>query len=272
MRKMLPLAIAVAAIMATLPSHAAPVAFSRPRPDWNFHPGRILSYGARESGNWAGYNLGFISDGRKLYNQISGTWTVPTPSLHAAENEYSVDWIGIGGGCIDKNCLTVDGTLIQTGTGQYIDSSGNRTYFGWWEIIPGPILEIANFAVSPGDRMFAELRQLFAGSDVWKVRLTNSTTGQTFTTSIVYPSSHLTAEWIEERPSIGGLPAPFPSLTNPRFDGAKVNNAPVKLAAVSEVVMDDGITRYATPSGPDPTHNGFNVCTYTTSCAAPTSG
>jgi len=269
-RKMLPLVIALAGVLSLVPGHAAPVAYSRPRPDWNFHPGRVLSYGARESGNWAGYNLGYISDGRKLYNQIAGTWTVPTPSLHASENEYSVDWIGIGGGCIDKNCLTVDGTLIQTGTGQYIDSSGNRTYFGWWEIIPGPILEIANFAVHPGDRMFAQLRQFVAGSDVWKIQLINQTTGQQFSTQVAYSSSHLTAEWIEERPSIDGLPAPLPTLTNPRFNDAKVNNARAVLNAVDAVVMTDGSSRLATPSNPDPDKNGFNVCTYSTSCAAPT--
>jgi len=266
------LAVSIAAIsLATLPGHAGPVAYSVARPDWKFHPGRILTTGAtRESSNWAGYNLGFIPDGRKLYNQVSGTWTVPTPSLHAAENEYSVNWVGIGGGCIDKNCLTVDPTLIQAGSGQYIDSSGHRSYFAWWEIIPGPILEVANFAVRAGDRMFADIRLAVVDSDIWKIKIVNFTTGQTYQTTVPYASGHLTAEWIEERPSIGGIPAPLPSLTNPRFNDAMVNRVPVHLLSRQAMVMSDGTTRLATPSNPDPDANGFNVCTYSTGCAAPT--
>jgi hypothetical protein len=258
------LALSIAAVsFAVIPGEA------RPLQQLKAQPGRLISFGARQSGNWAGYNLGYISDGRKLYNQISGSWTVPTPSLHAAENEYSVNWVGIGGGCIDKNCLLVDGSLIQAGTGQYINSSGARSYFAWWEIIPGPILQITNFPVRGGDRVFADIRQVIAGTNLWKIKIVNFTTGQTYQTKIEYSSTHLTAEWVEERPSVGGLPAPLPSLSQPRFNGAIVNNAPVHLSAASAVDMVNGSTRLATSSNPDPDANGFNVCTYTTSCGAP---
>jgi hypothetical protein len=164
----------------------------------------------------------------------------------------------------------VDGTLIQAGTGQYIDSAGTRTYFAWWEVIPGPIIQVANFVVNPGDRFFVDIRQVVAFSDVWKIKILDQTTGQQFTQSIAYSSSHLTAEWVEERPSIAGLPAPLPSLTNPRFNRATVNGVGVHLNASSALDMVNGSERLATPSGPDPDNNGFNVCTYTTSCAAPT--
>ena len=265
------LAVSIFAIsLATLPGHAGPVAYSVARPDLPFHPGHVLTTGAvRESTNWAGYNLGFLPDGHKLYNQVSGTWTVPTPSLHAAENEYSVNWVGIGGGCVDKNCLTIDPTLIQAGSGQYISSGGQRSYFAWWEIIPGPILEIANFPVRAGDRILADIRLKVVDSDVWVITVANLTTHQTYKTTVPYVSGHLTAEWIEERPSIGGFPAPLPSLTNPRFNDAMVNRFPVALNAGQAMNMVD-TSRLATPSNVDPDHNGFNVCTYTTSCAAPT--
>jgi hypothetical protein len=233
-------------------------------------PGKLLSFGARKSGNWSGYNLGFLSDGRKQFTQVSGNWTVQTPSKHTAGvNEYSVTWVGIGGGCIDQNCFVVDGTLIQAGTGSYISSTGVRSYFAWWEIIPGPILQIANFPVSAGNQMFVVIKQTILGSEVWTILLRNLSTAQTYKTTVAYASSRLTAEWIEERPSVGGLPAPLPSLTNPRFNNARVNRAPANLKTSNEVVMVDGSTRLATPSAPDPDHNGFNVCTYTTVCGAP---
>ena len=264
-------AISVAAIsLATFPGHAAgPVAYSIARPDLPFHPGRVITTAsARQSTNWAGYNLGFLPDGHKLFTQVSGTWTVPTPSLHAAENEYSVNWVGIGGGCVDASCLSTDPTLIQAGSAQYIDSSGTRTYFAWWEIIPGPILQIANFAVRPGDRMYADLHLVVSLSNVWAITVKNLTTGQTYTTTVPYSSAYLTAEWIEERPSVGGLPAPLPSLTNPRFNDARVNGAAAHLSPAQSMDMAD-TSRLATPSNPDPDANGFNVCTYTTSCGAP---
>jgi Peptidase A4 family len=233
--------------------------------------GVVIPFAANQSTNWSGYNQGSLALGGVLFHEVAADWTVPTPSQHkAGEAEYSSDWVGIGGGCVDQNCLTEDPTLIQAGTAQYIDSSGNKTYFAWWEIIPGPILQIANFNVNPGDSVGADIRLKVADSDVWRIQVYDFTQHETFTTTVPYSSGHLTAEWIEERPSIGGLPAPLPRLTNPRFNNAVVNKAPAVLNPASLIAMDDGITRYATPSNPDPDRNGFNVCTYASSCAAPT--
>ena len=48
-----------------------------------------------------------------------------------------------------------------------------------------------------------------------------------------YSSSHLTAEWIEERPTListgGTRLAPLPKLTQPRFDLATTNGAAAAL-------------------------------------------
>jgi peptidase A4-like protein len=270
-RKIFLFASAIVLALSTLPGHAEPTYTVRPL---NL-PGRtatIASFGARYSNNWSGYNLGYLSSGRQLFNQISGTWTVPTPSKHTAGvNEYSVNWIGIGGGLVDQRGLITDNTLIQAGTGQYIDASGVRRYFGWYEIIPGPILEIGNFVVNPGNRIFSEIKQPVAGSNIWIIVLKNLSTGQKFKTTLPYASTRLTAEWIEERPLVTGQFAPFPSLSQPRFNDARVNKKAASLKVSDEILMVDlnGTTRLATPSAPDPDRNGFNVCTYTTSCAAP---
>ena len=72
---------------------------------------------ANQSENWFGYNQGTLEQGRKLFHSITARWTVPTASQHTkGQAEYSSDWIGIGGGCVDANCLIGDTTLIQTGT------------------------------------------------------------------------------------------------------------------------------------------------------------
>src|SRR5437764_6215036 len=81
---------------------------------------------AAQSNNWFGYNQGTLEQGGKMFNAITGDWTVPTATQHTAgQDEASSDWIGIGGGCIDAGCTGGDNRLHDTGTGQ--DLAANRT-------------------------------------------------------------------------------------------------------------------------------------------------
>src|ERR671938_492369 len=66
--------------------------------------------------------------------------------------ESSSTWIGIGGGCMDANCLVSDSTLIQTGTEQDVDARGRGSYSAWWEVIPAPGIDI-RMTFAPADRM-----------------------------------------------------------------------------------------------------------------------
>src|ERR1700745_4100893 len=101
-----------------------------------------LGANANQSNNWFGYNQGSLEQGNKLFNSISGDWTVPTATQHASGDEASSDWIGIGGGCIDAGCTAGDNTLIQTGTEQDV-SGGTASYSAWWELVPAPSVAIS---------------------------------------------------------------------------------------------------------------------------------
>ena len=91
------------------------------------------------SNNWFGYQQGLLEQGTKVFHSISGDWTVPTATQHAAgQAENSSDWIGIGGGCVDASCTATDNTLIQDGTEQDVSATGQASYSAWWEIIPVP--------------------------------------------------------------------------------------------------------------------------------------
>src|ERR1700753_1290887 len=52
--------------------------------------GQLLQLGhgwklnANQSSNWFGYNQGTLEQGSKLFNSITGDWTVPTASQHTA--------------------------------------------------------------------------------------------------------------------------------------------------------------------------------------------
>jgi hypothetical protein len=141
---------------------------------------------------------------------------VPTVTQHTArQDENSSDWIGIGGGCVDSGCTVGDETLIQTGTEQDV-SGGQASYSAWWELVPAPSISIS-MTVRPGDRMHASIAELVPDSDVWTITLQDVTESETFTQTVPYPSTHLTAKWIEETPLILGRTQVSPRCrTSPR--------------------------------------------------------
>jgi hypothetical protein len=230
-----------------------------------------LRANANSSNNWFGYNQGTLEQGGKLFNSITGDWTVPTATQHTAgQDEASSDWIGIGGGCIDAGCTVGDNTLIQTGTEQDV-SGGKASYSAWWELVPVPSLTISSITVHPGDHMHAEISEVVPDADLWKITLQNVTTGQSFSTTVPYPSTHATAEWIEETPlTIGtsgtGLAA-LPNLSNTPFTNATVNGANANLKSSEEIQLIDSNGKViGTPSAPNSTANGFTECAWATSC------
>jgi hypothetical protein len=226
-----------------------------------------------QSQNWFGYNQGTLEQGGKLFNSITGNWTVPRATQHTrGQDEYSSDWIGIGGGCLDAGCAVGDNTLIQTGTEQDI-SGGHPSYSAWWEIIPAPSLTITNFKVAAGDRMHAAITEVVPNSELWKITLQDLTRHETYTTTVPYSSSHATAEWIEETPLIIGTNAGFaalPNLSTPAFDLATTNGHPAKLKRAEQIALANANGKtYSVPSAPDPDADGFNACAWATSCGAP---
>jgi hypothetical protein len=232
---------------------------------------------ANQSNNWSGYNQGSLEQGGtppKLFSSIGGNWTVPTATQHTSgQAEYSSDWIGIGGGCVDSGCSATDSTLIQTGTEQDVASNGAASYSAWWEIIPGPSLTITNVTVHPGDKMAASIAQVVPG--VWTISIKDTTDGQSYTTTVPYSSTESTAEWIQETPLILGTNAGFaalPNLTSPDFDLATTNGAPANLKPSEEMdLIDSNGTVIGAPSAPDPDADGFNACTWASTCPAPSS-
>ena len=239
-----------------------------------FHP-PIAAINASQSSNWSGYNQGSLEKNGTLFHSVSGTWTVPTATAHTkGQAEYSSSWVGIGGGCVDAGCTTTDSTLIQAGTEQDVAADGTTSYSAWWEIIPSPSVTISSITVHPGDQMDVSIGETVSGSNVWTMVVKDVTTGQTFSQTVPYPSTHLTAEWIQEAPTIigsgGANVGTMPNLSGANFDLATANGAPAGLSPSEEIqLVDSSGTVESTPSAPDPDADGFNDCTYATTCAAP---
>jgi hypothetical protein len=230
-----------------------------------------------QSTNWFGYNAGALERSGTLFNSVTSDWTVPTATQHTrGQAESSATWIGIGGGCLDAGCALGDPTLIQTGTEQDVDSSGHATYSAWWELVPAPATTIANFGVSPGDHIHASIADSPPNSGLWTITLKDVTRNESFSTTVPYPSTHSTAEWIEETPltigSGGTGEASLPTLSPARFDNATVNGAPARLAPGEQLQLVDASGKViGTPSAPDAQANGFAACAWVSRCAMPVS-
>jgi hypothetical protein len=237
------------------------------------HPFKVNT---NQSNNWSGYNQGSLELGGELFHSISGYWTVPKATQHVkGQSEDSADWVGIGGGCVDSGCTVTDSTLIQTGTEQDVSSSGKASYSAWYELIPAPSITITSITPHPGDRMAASISTVAGNADVWTIMIKDVTTGQSYTTTVPYSSTQLTAEWIEETPLVigtGGGIAALPNLTKPAFDHATVNGASANLNASQEIqLVNSSGSVIADPSAPDSDTDGFNVCAWASTCSPPSS-
>jgi hypothetical protein len=232
----------------------------------------IAVLAASTSSNWSGYNQGILETGKSGgFHQVSAQWVVPKATQHKrGRAEYSATWVGIGGGCLDTACSTTDSTLIQAGSSQDVAANGKATYEVWYELIPGPSISITSLAVKAGDTVFVDIREAVDNSNVWTI--TVRVNGKQFSTTLSYPSTHATVEWIVETPLIIGTDgtgvAAMPNLTKETFSSAGVNGANPRLTTAEQIVLEDGNgQRLATPSRPSG-GNRFSVCTYTKTCAA----
>jgi peptidase A4-like protein len=228
-----------------------------------------------QSSNWSGYNIGAdypqVTTGT-TFTAVSGVWKVPKATQHTSgEAESSATWTGIGGGCIDDACTATDNTLIQAGTEQDVSATGQASYSAWWEIIPEPQTTVS-LPVSAGNKIKVTIGQT-STPGMWLIVIKNLSTGQQFSITTPYSSSMDTVEWIEETPlEIGtngtGL-AHMPNLSRVHFSKATYNGANPKFQAIDELQLNNNGMIEATPSAPNAALNGFNDCTWSTSCPAP---
>ncbi|MCL5409818.1 MAG: G1 family endopeptidase [Patescibacteria group bacterium] len=165
-----------------------------------------ISINTSTSRNWSGY----AATGNQFTN-VSGTWTVPNPTV---DNHTTVDatWVGIGG------IRTRD--LIQVGT-QNVVSSNNQIYStAFYETLPN-VSQPIPVAVKPGDLVSASLTQ--AGDGQWQIHFHNNSTGQDYLKTIDYNSSLASAEWIEEAPSSGYTTLPLDNFGSVQFSNCSTN-------------------------------------------------
>ena len=218
----------------------------------------------QDSLNWSGYAV--LPSGGHHVTGVAGNWTVPSAGI--VPPGFSATWVGIGG--------YNTGDLIQAGTTQ--DSLDG--YYAWYEMLPDtetPIDGCSNDAactVTPGDAVSVDIHSL--GGDQWSISLTNA--GKwTWSKTVSYASTFSSAEWIVEAPTLLVAQTTISQLGTVHLDQNTFtldNDTahPSTIAGGGPVSIDlsvAGLVTEATPSGLDAQGDGFNVCTYTSSCPTP---
>jgi hypothetical protein len=151
------------------------------------------------SGNWSGA-ADFSARG-KPYKWVAGQWTVPNPHASGAGSYYASEWVGIDGwGSSD---------VLQAGTETQITQVlwfTITSVYTWWEWFPAGEVAITNLPVSPGDVMYCLICVNSATSAT--VYFSNQATGVSTNFTITAPSGTTlagnVAEWVVERPTVGG--------------------------------------------------------------------
>jgi hypothetical protein len=143
----------------------------------------------RVSANWSGYA---VSAPGVTFRDVAGTWTQPRASCVRGYPTASGFWVGLGGYAESAR------PIEQVGTAADCDAAGRARYRAWWQLAPGPRVEIP-LRIAPGDRVTGAV--LVSGRRV-TVTLKNVTRKTRFskTFSVSGAPDVGSAEWIAETP------------------------------------------------------------------------
>lgn len=224
--------------------------------------------------NWSGWAQ---SAPAGTFKSANDNWQVPVVNTALSGDQFSSDWVGIGG--------LHDSTLVQAGT-EADNFNGTALYRAWTEILP----EAENplpMEIHPGDKIKTTIAEIKPG--VWKMTVDDKTTKRKESRTQSYAgSTHASVETIHERPCImapcnstADL-AELTQTTNVTFDPGRYGvgkAAKTGLMVLAPGGTDDqifmldntGTKTIASPSAEDSDHDGFAVADGEVSPAPPKS-
>ena len=221
-----------------------------------------------QSPQWAGYVvMSNLILQQPVVTSVRGSWTVP--AVESSGNDtYSAVWVGIGG--------YGEQSLIQTGTLQQF-VNGVPTYYAWYELLPNRAVRILNVSVQPGDKIMASVNLVEGSVDSWSVEISDVTSGDSFQRTFSYASNRFSAEWVVERPTVGGNISTLADFGSVIFSdcSAKVDNETGTVSSFPgyQVVMyNQGGEQLVTVSPLNSGGSGFTVDYLETQTAVNTTG
>lgn len=149
-------------------------------------------FGSSSSLNWAGYAV--LASPGSVYS-VNGSWTVPNVSPSKGST-YVAFWVGIDG--YNSNTVEQTGILVQS-------QSGKVSYSAWYEFYPSPpVYAPSSDVVKPGDLIVAWV--VYNSDGTFTTVIKDLTENWIFISpaTVVSNAQRNSAEWIVERPAIGG--------------------------------------------------------------------
>ena len=172
------------------------------------------------------------------YRQIAGSWNVP-PVAAGSATTFAAEWIGLGG--------LSNQDLIQTGVTEHTVHS-SVSYSAWYEALPAVPVNIPR-PVRPGNRISASIAKQASG--LWRIDVTDETSGWTWSKALTYTEPGSSAEWIVESPPslYGTTQSPLPDFSSITFSVMKVDGETP--ATVTQILMVNasgtGVDAYPMP-------------------------
>lgn len=206
-----------------------------------------LKIKASTSANWSGYvaestmshpTSGFIIS-------VKGNWTIPTITGNSSLNTYVAIWVGIDG--------YSDGTVEQIGTEQEW-VNGLQQNYAWIELYPNPAQIITRITVHKGDSFTASVT--YQANNYFTLSITDLTTRQSYSKTLMASALRQSAEWIVEAPSSGSI-LPLANFSSVTFKNAQftISNGTTyaingrEAGTYDSIILKDPSGGTATPSG-----------------------
>jgi Peptidase A4 family len=228
------------------------------------------------SENWSGYVAGAASG--KSFSSVSSSWVQPTASCTSGSG-YAAFWVGLGGSGSDSASSSAASAygggpgasagsrqstgssqseaLEQAGTEANCSSSGQATYFAWYELVPAAPVRLG-LTITPGDHITTRVG--VSGTSV-TLNLSDATSGQSITKTLTMSNPDTSsAEWIAEAPSSCGQsatncsPLPLANFGSVNFSGATATTSDGHTGPISDpawtatdVALQGGLGEYGGP-------------------------
>lgn len=188
-----------------------------------FHAVSAPNIATQSMQSWAGYEL------QHHVTAETGSFTVP--QVANAPGSALAIWSGIDG----------DGYTDILQAGVYASPGAPQAFWAVEDDSTPLTVHVIPLAVARGDHIATTIARTAPGT--WQVSLTNTTTGQTFTTQTAYTGPRDSAEWIAEAPRRSYDPADASSYPLTPFAPITWTGVMVDGPAPSTDVLTDAINR-----------------------------
>lgn len=161
-------------------------------------------------------------------DRVGARWTVPRV-LAGPAGSAAVTWVGALG---PADAFVQIGTEVRGLSGTSVPDAGV------WSDTALSYHPRVLFPVRPGDVVEA---RIVRGRSGWRISLTDLTRRESATIGDAYPPQQLfsQAKWVQEDPTTGCAPAPYPSIGAVTFRGVTLNGSPPRLRLSDGVAMNE---------------------------------